>query len=65
MQKEIFKGTSETGDFQEALNIAITNAKESLETNFIIWDQLKLSGENGGIALVNRLTVEIHAICPN
>ncbi len=64
MPEGTFSGTSENGDFHEALNIAVQNAKEGLETDYITWDQLRLYGENGGYIPGNRLTVEVYAKSP-
>lgn len=64
MKEGSFIGTSNNGNFQEALSIAIAIAKESLETDFIKWKLEELSGEDGGFATVQVLSVKINAQSP-
>ena len=56
-----FEGISSTGNFQEALRVAIETAKESLSTDFIIWELVKISGEDGGFVTTQILKVAITA----
>jgi len=55
----MFKGTSDSGDFSQALLNAIKTAKEQLGTDYVVWELATISGENGGFLLVNILHVEI------
>lgn len=59
-----FSGTSNKGDFSEALRLAIQAAKDGLSTELVVWTLLVVSGENGGIRPQNDLTVEILAAAP-
>jgi hypothetical protein len=56
-----FEGTSNQGDFNEALQNAIAAAKDGLTTSFVTWKLLDVSGQNGGFVGVNDLTVSIEA----
>lgn len=63
-----FSGTSNNGNFQEALDSAIQAAAEELGEGgadiMINWHLLVVSGAQGGIAGLNALTVEIVAAVP-
>lgn len=59
-----FEGTSNQGDFTEALQNAIAAAKEGLITDFVTWKLLDISGQNGGFTAVNDLNVSIQAQVP-
>lgn len=59
-----FRGTSKQGDFHEALDNAIAAAKEGLTSSLVIWQLQDVSGQNGGFAQVNDLTVIIRARVP-
>jgi len=59
MPNQMFKGTSDSGDFSQALLNAIKTAKEQLGTDYVVWELATISGENGGFLLVNILHVEI------
>ena len=56
-----FEGTSNQGDFNEALQKAIAAALEGLSSTLITWRLLEVSGENGGVVGANNLTVAIEA----
>jgi hypothetical protein len=58
-----FSGTSNNGDFQEALGLAIAAAKKKLG-ELVNWKLLQIHGVNGGIRGQNDLTVEIEAAAP-
>ena len=58
------EGVSQNGSFDEALAQAIQTAKEKLRTDFVRWELLKTSGENGGFILKNELRVQISAMGP-
>ena len=60
----IFSGTSQNGNFNEALTEAIGLAKQSLTTDFVTWRLLETTGENGGFRHKNELTVTIRARGP-
>ncbi len=64
MKEGSFIGTSNSGNFQEALSNAIATAKETLETDFIKWKLEELSGEDGGFVTVQVLSVKINAQSP-
>ena len=53
----LFTGTSERGDFQEALTSAVAAAKA--KANFVRWKLHAVSGERGGFAGANRVVVTI------
>lgn len=59
-----FEGTSNEGDFNEALQRAIAAALEGLSSTLVTWRLLEVSGENGGFTLANNLTVTIEARVP-
>lgn len=59
-----FEGTSNQGDFNEALQKAIAAALEGLSSTLITWRLLEVSGENGGFVGANNLTVTIEAQVP-
>ena len=59
-----FPGTSNNGDFQEALMLAIAAAKEGLGADLVTWTLLLVYGANGGFVGQNDLTVEIEASVP-
>ncbi len=59
-----FVGTSESGDFGEALAAAIAAAKEGLHSTLVLWTLRDVSGESGGFVAVNRLSVTIEARVP-
>lgn len=63
-QPQNFSGTSENGDFTEALAIAIQAAKDGLRAELVVWEMRSVSGRNGGIVQVNELTVTIAANYP-
>jgi hypothetical protein len=56
-----FEGTSNRGDFQEALQLAIEAAIAGTSATRITWKLLDVSGANGGIVPQNDLTVTIEA----
>jgi plastocyanin len=57
-----YDGTSKKGDFSEALQLAIANAKSGLHTDLVSWSLVTVSGVNGGFVRQNDLTVTILAI---
>ena len=59
-----FEGTSNQGDFTEALQNAIAAAKDGLSSTLVTWKLLEVSGQNGGFVGVNELTVSIQADVP-
>lgn len=61
-----FTGTSERGDFQEALNYAIQAALDASGGADILikWKLDNVTGERGGIAGVNNLYVTIQQLGP-
>jgi hypothetical protein len=61
MSDKIFDGTSKIGDFNEALSIAIEQAKEKLMTDHVKWELIKISGINGGYTLESEIEVIISA----
>ena len=61
MNKNNYKGTSNTGDFKEALSDAIQTAKEELLTDYIEWELLKVNGKHGGFIQEDILDVNISA----
>ena len=65
MTTKHFSGTSETGDFHEALKNAIADAKEGLTTDFVKWKLEYVSGQSGGFVQEDRLTVGISAEPPS
>ena len=59
-----FSGTSNNGNFEEALHQAIETAKGKLGSEAVKWTLLLVSGLNGGIIPQDDLTVEIEASAP-
>jgi hypothetical protein len=59
-----FTGTSENGDFQEALKYAIDAAQAASGGADIIikWRLDNVTGENGGLLPINKLHVTIQAL---
>ena len=60
-----FTGTSESGDFAEAIDLAVAAAKDGLSTDFIKWTLVSVTGEYGGFTLQRHLTVTISATGPS
>jgi hypothetical protein len=60
----VYEGTSRDGDLRAALADAIAAAKNDLRTDWVRWKLVEVSGENGGFAVVNDLTVCIEAQGP-
>src|SRR5262245_9933811 len=60
---ETFSGTSDKGDFEDALNQAVNSAIESrhVADAMIEWKLKSVSGVNGGVAGFRKLTVSIEA----
>jgi hypothetical protein len=59
-----FTGTSDKGDFEEALGAAVQSAMESRQGSsdaMIEWKLKSVSGVNGGFAGFRKLTVSIEA----
>src|SRR5437899_2322643 len=59
-----FTGTSDKGDFEDALGVAVQSAMESRKGTadaMIEWKLKSVSGVNGGIAGFRKLTVTIEA----
>jgi hypothetical protein len=61
--KRTFKGTSKTGDVEEALHKAIAAAEKSVRhpDAMVEWTLRSISGRNGGIAGFRDVTVTIVA----
>jgi hypothetical protein len=59
-----FTGTSEIGDFQEALKNAIDAALAALGVadNIVKWRIDNVTGESGGLLPINKLHVTIQAL---
>jgi len=58
----LFEGTSSKGDLEEALKSAIESAmasRKGIADAMVEWKIKEISGAQGGIAGVNRLTVTI------
>ena len=60
-----FKGTSQSGNIHEAIEIAVQNAKDGLPSSLVHWELIKISGEYGGYTEITELTVEISAKTPD
>ena len=54
-------GTSKRGDWREALADAIKRAKEQLPSDYVTWSLCEVGGENGGIVLVDVVSITIEA----
>lgn len=65
MSNTIFEGKSTNGNIEEAIEIAVELAKESLQTDFIIWKLIDVQGEYGGYLHQTHLTVRISASGPS
>jgi flavin-binding protein dodecin len=61
MKKGTFEGTSTKGSIDEAIANAITEAKEKLKTDLIIWNLESIIGINGGAELSNIVTISMKA----
>lgn len=57
-----FEGTSDSGNFQQALDQAVQRALDSsgAADDRLTWKLESVSGESGGIAGINKLTVTIY-----
>lgn len=62
-RKKMFKGTSNSGDFEQALQKAIAAAERSVRhpDAMVEWTLKSISGRNGGIAGFRDVTVTIEA----
>ncbi len=60
MSKKPYEGASEVGNFQEALEKAISSA-EAGEGHNVKWELQKVSGQTGG-TVGNRIVVAIVAV---
>lgn len=56
-----YSGTSEKGNFQEALDLAVKKARAGIPAEQIKWTLTRTSGVNGGFRPQNDVTVEIDA----
>ncbi|MEK1889673.1 MAG: hypothetical protein AAAB35_19340 [Phyllobacterium sp.] len=56
---EKFKGKSQLGSLDEALADAIRTAKETMQTDYVEWKLLSVSGADGGYVAVQDLVAEI------
>lgn len=56
---EKFTGKSQLGSLDEAIADAIRTAKETLQTDYVEWKLLGVSGKDGGYVVVQDLTAEI------
>lgn len=56
-----FTGKSENNDFKEALEDAISKAKDGLPSDYVDWKFVSMHGDDGGIAQVHNLYVTISA----
>lgn len=65
MSDTIFEGKSTNGNIEEAIEIAVELAKESLQTDFVIWKLLDVQGKYGGAVLQRHLTVRVSASGPS
>lgn len=65
MPVQTYTGTSEKGDFHEALQNAIATAKETIPTDLVRWKLEEVRGENGGYILKNDLLVFIQVEVPS
>ncbi len=61
MKKGTFEGTSTKGSIDEAISIAIKEAKEKLKSELIIWNLESIIGINGGAELSNIVTITMKA----
>ena len=63
MEKQMFKGVSDAGDFQLALSNAIDNALQSSDVadDKVKWTLYEVNGEKGGLHGINMITVTIQA----
>jgi hypothetical protein len=59
MKKGTFEGTSTNGSIEEAIINAINAAKHDLKSEMVSWKLDTLSGQNGGIAQTNMVTVSL------
>lgn len=64
MSEGKFKGTSTSGNINEAIENAFLNAKDGLQSSLIHWELINASGEYGGIVELRDLTVVIFAKTP-
>jgi hypothetical protein len=66
MPNKKFKGTSNKGDFQEALTKAVDKALTSVPGADIQikWTMVYVNGEKGGLKPKNSITVTIDAALP-
>jgi hypothetical protein len=62
-RKRTFKGTSKTGNMQEALHNAISAAERSVRhpDAMVTWTLKSVTGRSGGIAGFNEVAVTIEA----
>ena len=64
MFDQIFEGTSKVGNIAEAIAIAVFNAKENMQTDYVEWTLKDLNGKSGGFTQTNEITVSINAKGP-
>lgn len=64
MSQSTFKGTSENGSIQEALDDAIQIAKSSIPSTLVHWTLKEISGEDGGFVPTRKVFVTIDAHAP-
>lgn len=65
MKEKKIEGISESGVIQEALNNAISIAKETLQTDLISWKLDEIYGEDGGVIEKHFISVKIIVQSPN
>lgn len=59
MEKKLFTGVAQNGDFATALQHALNQALESLRTDFIQWELESTSGKYGGFVQEHTISVTI------
>lgn len=59
-----FSGTSEKGDFSQALDQAIAAALAALPTDIVRWKLININGLYGGFVHQKQLTVTIEVEIP-
>lgn len=61
-KQNLFEGTSETGDFNEAINAAVAEAKKAFEADGIKWKMKEVIGESPGMNFPDVIIVVIEAV---
>lgn len=60
--ENVYVGKSDSGNISDAIEMAILSAKESIPSDFVKWEMVKIQGESGGFIDKNSVTITIYAV---